>query len=198
MMTDSITPRKKFTNEEIIASISFLAEVGQLDDEKLRKRDLKIGEAQKVNHFIDAVREGESTCLPKQAATLLRLTPLLLERGSNTVHCVLLAITPVATDAYKKATDLSEKRSLAEAIKTAGMVCVNRRLGATSRENREIELMMFEPFIGKTPEYQMAKARFLKRNRLGMIALRDVGQQAENAIRVNPYGLRYYGRGSRE
>ena len=197
-MTDSITPRRKFTNEEIIEAITFLTEVGNLNDEELNKRGLKIGETQKVNHFLDAVRVGESTCLPKQALTLTRLTPLLLKGGSNTVHRVLSDAVPRVLDMYQNATDLGEKRSLAEAIKAAGMVCVNRKLGATTREMREMELQMFEPFIGKTPEYQDAKTRFFRRSRHGSIALKDVGRQPENVARLYPYGSSYYGRGPRE
>lgn len=190
-MMRNFAPQRKFTNEEIISAITFLAEVGKLNDEELTKRDLKIGEAQKVNHFLTAVAEGESTFLPKQAATLLRLTPLLLKRGSNTVHGVLLAATPRVLDAYQKTTDLDEKRSLAAAIKTAGMICVNKRLGATSRENRTLEFRMFEPFIGETPEYREAKARFLKRNHPSAALLREATSQAPNAVRWSVYGSRY-------
>ena len=117
MMIDSITQRKRFTNEEIISAITFLDKVGKLTDEQLARRDLRIGETQMVNHFLAAVQEKESTCLPRQAATLLRLTPLLLKRGSNTVHHVILTATPWALEAYQKTTNLAEKRALAEAIK---------------------------------------------------------------------------------
>jgi len=193
MINGRFTKRKMFTNDEIVSSLAFLAEIGRLSNEELKERGLKIGEAQKVNHFLSAVSRGESTCLPKQATTLLRLTPLLLERGSNTVHFVLMSAAPRVIDAYQKATDLEEKRTYADAIKTAGMISVSRRLGATTHDNRVKEFQMFEPFIGETPEYREAKEKFMKRNRIGRIALNSVGKQAESAVRVNPYGVHYTG-----
>ena len=189
-MTDSITPRKKFTNDEIIAAITFLDEIGGLTDEELKKRDLQIGEPQKVNHFLSAVGCGESTCLPKQAATLLRLTPLLLTRGSNTVHHVIAVAGPRAIAAYENATDLSEKRMLGEVIKTAGMVCVDRRLANVDRDRREHEFMMFEPFIGQTPEFRAAKARFLKRKYPSDRLFAEIRKQPVNAIRRYQYSYR--------
>ena len=197
MIANSFSPQKKFTNNEIISAITFLDQIGKLTDEELKKRDLKIGETQKINHFLGAVWCRESTLLPKQALTLLRLTPLLIERGSNTVHQVILTATPKVLEAYGKVTDLAEKKQYADVIKTAGRVCMDRRLGATLHENRVKEFQMFESFIGETPEYQEAKARFLKRNRPSARLLMSVGQQAVNATRLNPC-RRYSGRGAYE
>ena len=198
MMRDSILPRKRFTNDEIIAAIVFLDGVGKLNDDELKARGLQIGDAQKVNHFLSALSLGESTCLPKQAATLLRLTPLLLESGSNTVHHVFSVAVPRAVDAYQKATDLDEKRELAEAIKTAGMVCVDRRLGSIERERRENEFKMFEPFVGTVPAFCEAKARFMKRRYPSERLFAEIGQQPTNAIRMYQWGGRYGKGRSRE
>ena len=193
MIANSFSPQKKFTNNEIISAITFLDQIGKLTDEELKKRDLKIGEAQKVNHFLLAVQLGESTMLPKQAATLLRLTPLLAQKGSTTVHWVILAAMPRLLEAYQKTTNLEEKRTFAEVIKTAGQVCMSRRLGATTRENRSLELQMFEPFIGQTQIYREAKARFTKRRYSPSLTLvKEATQQASNATRLNP--CRRYGR----
>ncbi|MBR6412154.1 MAG: hypothetical protein IKS41_03210 [Alphaproteobacteria bacterium] len=198
MINGRFTKRKMFTNDEIVSSLAFLAEIGRLSNEELKERGLKIGEAQKVNHFLSAVSRGESTCLPKQATTLLRLTPLLLERGSNTVHFVLMSAAPRVIDAYQKATDLEEKRTYADAIKTAGMISVSRRLGATTHDNRVKEFQMFEPFIGETPEYREAKEKFMKRNRYSKTLLNSIGKQATGAVRINPYGRRYTGQNTYE
>jgi len=191
MNTDAFKSQKKFSNEEIGSAITFLKEIEGKTDEELRTRDLKIGEVQKINHFLMAVRYRESTLLPKQAATLLRLTPILLPRGSNTVHNVILTATPTVVDAYGKATDLTEKRLFADAIKTAGVICMDKGLGPTTRENRLWEFKIFEPFIGQTRLYREAQARY---NRRGAIRasdrlISDVGKEAPVAHSSNPFGM---------
>ena len=196
MMTDVFKPQKKFTNEEIISAITFLDQVGKLTDEELKERDLQIGEVQKVNHFLGAVWNNESTMLPKQASTLLRLTPLLAQRGSTTVHNVILSAMPKVLEAYGKTTELTERKSYVDAIKTAGMVCMNRRLVATTRDNRLKELQMFEPFIGETPTYREAKARFFKRRGPSAGLLRSLNQQPANTVRRYTYNGAHINRSS--
>ena len=80
---------------------------------------------------------------------------------------------------------------MAEAIKTAGMVCVDRRLGSIERERRENEFKMFEPFVGTVPAFCEAKARFMKRRYPSERLFAEIGQQPTNAIRMYQWGSRY-------
>ncbi|MDY6408081.1 MAG: hypothetical protein SPL08_05235 [Pseudomonadota bacterium] len=190
MVNNFVSAPKKFTNQEIISALSFLDEVGKLSDEALEKRGLKIGDTQKINHFLSAVGLRETTCLIKQATTLLRLTPLLIKGGSNTVHLVLLNMTPRVIEAYQNAPDLDTKRSLAQVIKTAGMVCISPKLGPTMRDRRETEFQMFCPFIGETPAFREAYDRFIKRGRVSQTLIASAAAQSPNAVRIYHMGIR--------
>ena len=175
---------KKFSNEELKSLIVFMNQFTGLSDEQLRQRDLKIGEPQKINHFLVAAGLREVTITPAQAVTLLRLTPILLPKGSQAVHSVIAMATPIVRESYAAATDLEEKRRLAGVLKQAGLVCMHKRLGPTSIENRLREFEMFKDFIGATPEYRSAKARFEYRHRPHLLSLRDVAREAPVASQV--------------
>jgi len=177
-MYTRIAPLKKFSNEELKSLIVFINQFSGLSDEQLRQRDLQIGEPQKINHFLSAASIKEITITPSQAVTLLRLTPILLPKGSQTVHAAIALATPIVRESFSAATDLTEKRRLAGVLKQAGLVCMNKRLGPTSVENRSKELEWFKEFIGETPEYKAAKARYEYRHRSPSMALRDVGREA--------------------
>ena len=180
-------PQKKLTTEEIASAIIFVNKMGKLSDEALLKRDLQFGEAQKVNHFLSAVHEQQSNLLPEQAVTLMRLLPVLVTKGSQTVHAVILAMGPVVKQMYEQTTELDEKRRLAGVMKTSGMICVGRRLASTSHESRKKELELFESFIGDTKEYKDAVARFNKVRYHGIQLIKE----PELVARTNPYGTKY-------
>jgi len=193
-MYTKIPAPKKFSNEELKSLIIFMNQFGGLSDEQLRQRDLKIGEPQKINHFLVAANLREVTITPAQAVTLLRLTPILLPKGSQAVHSAIIAATPIVRESYAAATDLEEKRRLAGVLKQAGLVCMNKRLGPTSIDNRLREFEMFKDFVGETPEYRAAKARFEYRHRPHLTSLRDVAREAPVAAQAltgqMAYGLR--------
>ena len=152
--------KSKLTDAEIGSAISFINAMGKLSDEELRARDLQIGEPQQINHFLMAVINKQSTMLPEQAMTLLRLTPILLPKGSRTVHHVILTAGPRVKELFEQATELSDKKRYAEVLKTAGAVCMSRRLCSIDRELREKEFALFKPFIGDTLAYKNARERF--------------------------------------
>ena len=177
-MFRKIAPLKRFSNEELKSLIIFINQFKGLSDEQLRRRDLKIGEPQKVNHFLVAANLKELTVTPEQAVTLLRLTPILLPKGSQAVHSAVMVAAPIVKESFMQATDLSEKRRLADALKQSGLVCMNKRLGATTIENRLKEFDLFKDFIGETPEYKAARARFEYRHRPHYVSIKSVGQEA--------------------
>lgn len=178
-----------FTEKELVESIQLMNELGRLTDNALKKRDLRIGEPQKIYHFIRAVRSQQSTLLPKQAETLLRLTPVLLPKGSNLVHDVILTGAPLVKSLYEQATTLEDKKRYAAAMKTAGMICVNKRLGATSYENRKQEFALFKPFIGDTPEYQRSVKNFPYHKNISLRALADASKVPVNISTPNLIGM---------
>ncbi|MBQ7412803.1 MAG: hypothetical protein IJV07_00810 [Alphaproteobacteria bacterium] len=177
-----------FTEKELIESIQFMNELGRMTDDALAQRGLQIGEPQKIYHFIRAVRSRQSTLLPKQAETLLRLTPLLAPKGSNMVHDAILTGAPLVKSLYEQSTTLEDKKRYAAAMKTAGMVCVSKRLGATSYENRTQEYALFKPFIGDTQEYRESEDRFQRRKNVGRNALADAAKEPVQVMSSNPFG----------
>ena len=191
-MFRKIVPLKRFSNEELKSLIIFINQFKGLSDEQLRRRDLKIGEPQKINHFLVAANLKELTVTPEQAVTLLRLTPILFPKGSQAVHSAVMVAAPIVKESFMQATDLSEKRRLADALKQSGLVCMNKRLGATTIENRLKEFDLFKDFIGETPEYRAARARFEYRHRPHYLSIKSVGKEAAIAYSAAIHHTRNY------
>ena len=104
------------------------------------------------------------------------------------VHDAILTGAPPVKSLYEQSTTLEDKKRYAAAMKIAGMVCVSKRLGATSYENRKWEYALFEPFIGDTPAYRESLERFQRRRNIGRNALADSAKGPVQVVSSNPFG----------
>ena len=168
-MTTLLSRMQKLTFDEVGQAVSSVSKLGQEKD--LENRRLSPSEVQKVIRFITAVRNGQiSRLLPKDAVTLLRLTPALVEaKSSFTVHNAIRTAAPVVKALYERAPEQSpEKVFYRSVMVTAARACFDRRLSATGENRRLDEFELFRPFVDRMPEYRNALAQYSVHHSIGL------------------------------
>ena len=169
---------KKLSLLEVGQAIKSMNDFGR--DEWLEEKKLRPEEVQQVIRFITALNGKQiSRLLPNNAVTLLRLTPGLLEaKSSFTVHDAIKYGAPVVLDLMNKAPEESpEKQFYHNLMATAGRVCFDKRLAATDENRRLDEFEMFRPFVGQTPDYKTALAKYRVHHQVGLVNRRLIEEK---------------------
>ena len=109
---------------------------------------------------------------------------LLAAKSCMTVHSGILMAVPVVKELYEQDPKSEEGQKYEALLKTAGKVCFNKRLNATTEERRIQEFMMFKSIIGDTPEYTQAFLHYHDRHRVGLRRYVCAFDEAPEAICV--------------